>query len=191
MDMQTIDYTRGEPDQYAVLDDANKRFFVAYSSLGVSAVRPARREASFEAWFRTQLDRPLERCAALPGDLREGVHDQLHGNDRRVPLDLRASTDFDRAVLLTTRDIPRGEVRTYGWIARQIGDPGAAKDVGVALGRNPILYLIPCHRVVRSDGSLGGYAGGGVGVKRKLLLREGYQQVAHVTKITRFLPSDP
>jgi methylated-DNA-[protein]-cysteine S-methyltransferase len=175
MEMQTLDDGQGQIDSYAPLHNGTDRLFVAYSRFGVSAVRLAQDEAAFETWFRAQLGRPLRRCATLPAELIEAIRDQVQGSDCPVPLDLRASTDFERAVLLKTRDIPRGEVRTYGWIARQIGEPGAAQDVGVALSLNPILYLIPCHRVVRSDGSLGGYAGGGVSAKRKLLLSEGYQ----------------
>ena len=60
-------------------------------------------------------------------------------------------------MLAATLTIPRGKVRTYGWIARQIGQPRAAQDVGAALNQNPIPYLIPCHRIVYSDGRLGGY----------------------------------
>ncbi len=175
MDMQTIDEMHAQFDCYAPLNLAEGRLFVAFSSLGVSAVRPARNEAVFEAWFRALLDRPITRCARLPVNLAEAIRNELDGHGYPVPLDLRASTGFERAVLLKTRHIPRGEVRTYGWIAREIGEPRAAKEVGMALSRNPILYLIPCHRVVRSDGSLGGYAGGGMRVKRELLLREGYR----------------
>lgn len=161
-------------DRYAALDDENGPVFVAYSPFGVSALRPAKDPATFEAWFRMRIGRPLERVAALPSELANAIHEHLHVRDCPVPLDLRASTDFERKVLLKTRTIPWGETRTYAWIAREIGEPGEAKDVGAALSENPILYLIPCHRVVRSDGSLAGYAGGGVQAKRKLLMREGY-----------------
>jgi O-6-methylguanine DNA methyltransferase len=175
MDQQTIENRPEQADQYASLNVAHGRIFVAYSRYGVSAVKPAKDEAGFEAWFRGQLGRPLQRCTTIPRDLAEAIQEQMHERDRRIPLDLRASTDFERAVLLKAQEIPRGEVRTYAWIARQIGEPGAAQEVGVALSRNPILYLIPCHRVVRSDGSLAGYAGGGMRAKRELLLREGYR----------------
>ena len=174
MDLHTIGDGPGPIDRYAPLNDATGHLFVAYNPFGISAVRPGRDETTFQAWFRSQLGRQLTRSSTLPEELAEAIREQLHRHDRRVPLDLRASTDFERAVLVKTRDIPRGEVQTYGWIARQIGEPGTARDVGVALSRNPILYLIPCHRVVRSDASLGGYASGGVRVKRELLLREGY-----------------
>ncbi|MBI2070052.1 MAG: MGMT family protein [Elusimicrobia bacterium] len=70
--------------------------------------------------------------------------------------------------------IPKGRVATYGSLARSIGRPRAARVVAMAMARNPFAPDIPCHRVVRSDGSLGGYsASGGVGAKRRLLEREG------------------
>src|SRR5438067_1823046 len=107
MESQTFDHASGlPPDRYAPLDTDNGRCFVAYSPIGVSAVRPARDNAAFEAWFRGQLGRPLLRCALLPTDLVEAMHEQLHGRDYQVPLDLRTSSDFDRAVLLKTLDIP-------------------------------------------------------------------------------------
>lgn len=71
------------------------------------------------------------------------------------------------------KSIPRGETRTYREIAEMIGRPRAYRAVGNALRKNPHPIIIPCHRVVRSDGSLGGYSNGGTRVKRKLLLEEG------------------
>src|SRR5262249_29314379 len=72
-----------------------------------------------------------------------------------------------------TREIPRGEVRTYAWVAREIGHPAAVRAVGTALAKNPVPFVIPCHRVVRSDGDLGNYSGGGVDTKERILLYEG------------------
>lgn len=81
---------------------------------------------------------------------------------------------FYQAVWKACAAIPKGEVRTYGWIARQIGKPKAARAVGQALGKNPFAPLIPCHRVVGANGSLTGYsASGGVKTKRRMLLKEG------------------
>lgn len=76
-----------------------------------------------------------------------------------LPLDLNDCTEFERTVYAATRAIPFGKVATYGQIAKAIGKPGAARAVGRALGRNPISIVIPCHRVVASDG-LGGFTGG-------------------------------
>ena len=88
-----------------------------------------------------------------------------------VPLDLRAGTVFQRAVWKTLRKIPRGETRSYAWVARQIGNPKAVRAVGAACGANPLLLVVPCHRVVASDGSLGGF-GAGLPLKRRLLALE-------------------
>jgi len=83
-------------------------------------------------------------------------------------------TAFQRAVLLECARIPKGQVRTYSQVARAIGKPHAARAVGNALAKNPLAPLIPCHRVVRSDGKLGGYSSkGGVNGKRIMLEREG------------------
>ena len=79
----------------------------------------------------------------------------------RLRFDLGDVPELDRAVLHAVLGIPRGEVRSYGWVAREIGQPRAAKDVGLALGQNPIPWLIPCHRVVYRDGQLGGHIFGG------------------------------
>lgn len=99
-----------------------------------------------------------------------------------LSLDLEDRPAWDRAVLGAVRAIPRGETRSYGDIARAIGRPGAARAVGGAVGRNPIGLVIPCHRVIAGDGTLGGYGGGWWGerdrlldLKSELLAREGVQ----------------
>ena len=85
------------------------------------------------------------------------------GGDRRVriDLDLRGHTDFERDVWHKALEIPRGEVRPYGWIAAEIGRPKAVRAVGTALGHNPVPLIVPCHRVVRTDGTIGQYSLGG------------------------------
>jgi methylated-DNA-[protein]-cysteine S-methyltransferase len=89
-----------------------------------------------------------------------------------VPLDLSAGTNFQQKVWRAMTKIPRGETRSYGWVARQVGRPGASRAVGAACGANPIPVIIPCHRVIAGDGSLGGF-GGGLAMKRRLLQLEG------------------
>jgi methylated-DNA-[protein]-cysteine S-methyltransferase len=89
-----------------------------------------------------------------------------------IPLDLSAGTPFQRKVWETLRSIPYGETRSYGWVARQIGKPRASRAVGAACGANPIAIIVPCHRVVAGDGTLGGYTGG-LAIKRRLLRLEG------------------
>ena len=82
-------------------------------------------------------------------------------------------TEFQRQVYRAVCRIPRGQTRSYGWIARRIGRPAAARAVGNALNHNPFSPRVPCHRVVRADGSLGGFAGGPAH-KLALLKREGW-----------------
>ena len=87
-------------------------------------------------------------------------------------LTLDGLTPLQRAVLKATADIPFGELRSYAQIATAIGRPRACRFVGTALSKNPFPILIPCHRVIRGDGSIGGF-GSGVSLKRKLLAMEG------------------
>jgi methylated-DNA-[protein]-cysteine S-methyltransferase len=90
----------------------------------------------------------------------------------QVPLDYSGLTPFTRSVLDATAEVPFGELRTYRQIAERVGRPRATRAVGNALHRNPIPVIIPCHRIVRSDASIGGY-GGGVAIKEQLLHLEG------------------
>lgn len=84
------------------------------------------------------------------------------------PLDTRSWTNFQKEVYEVVRSIPYGEVRNYGWVAKRIGKPGGSRAVGQALKNNPLPLLVPCHRVVAADGSLGGFAYG-ISAKRCLL----------------------
>lgn len=86
-------------------------------------------------------------------------------------------TEFERGVWLCLLDVPYGETRTYKWLAEKIGRPRACRAVGNALGRNPIPVIFPCHRIIESDGSLGGYTPGS-DVKRRLLDMEYYRKKA-------------
>jgi methylated-DNA-[protein]-cysteine S-methyltransferase len=105
--------------------------------------------------------------AAVTGQLREYFSGARSHID--LPVDLARLTPFQKKVLQTARRIPPGTVWTYGQMARTIGKPRASRAVGQALGRNPVPIVIPCHRVIAGDGSLGGYSGGG-GLKSKRLL---------------------
>lgn len=81
-------------------------------------------------------------------------------------------TPFQWQVLKATSEIPLGQTRTYKWVAKKIGNPKAVRAVGQALKHNPYPVIIPCHRVIKEDGSLGGYAGGPSTKKAKLLAKE-------------------
>lgn len=89
-----------------------------------------------------------------------------------LPLDLQAGTPFQRSVWAALRAIPRGATASYAQLARQLGRPQAARAIGAAVGRNPLSIVVPCHRVLGTDGSLTGYAGG-LARKTALLQLEG------------------
>ena len=95
-----------------------------------------------------------------------------------VPLDLRYYTPFQQAVWQAVRAVPFGETRSYVWIAKRIRNPKAARAVGQALGANPVPIIIPCHRVISSAGTMGGFSGG-LEMKRKLLDLESNAKVHH------------
>jgi methylated-DNA-[protein]-cysteine S-methyltransferase len=91
-----------------------------------------------------------------------------------VAVDMDGLPEFDRDVYVAARAIPPGSTLTYGEIAKRIGRPGSARDVGAALGRNPFAIVVPCHRVVAANGKAGGFSGGrGVETKLRLLAIEG------------------
>lgn len=106
-------------------------------------------------------------------DLMERLKAYFSGQRTTFPdkLVLSPATYFQREVWEKTRLIPYGETRSYGWVAKQIRNPRAVRAVGQALGKNPLPVIVPCHRVVASNGKLGGF-GGGVEMKRHLLSLE-------------------
>jgi O-6-methylguanine DNA methyltransferase len=164
----------GLADAYGPLETVIGPIWVAFNGLGVSALESAQSGPAFEARFRASHGRPAHRLAELPPRLTAAIQRRLDG-DRRVsiPLDLRGHSTFEKDVWLKALEIPRGEVRPYGWIAAEIGRPKAVRAVGTALGHNPVPLVVPCHRVVRTDGMLGQYSLGGPANKRALLASEG------------------
>jgi O-6-methylguanine DNA methyltransferase len=167
--------------------------FVAYNRKGISAVMPARSGGAFERSFRRRFSRPIYR---EPGISQKGWRDEAKwdaaGKRRKIPFDLGFLSPFEQAVLRKALEIPRGEVRPYGWIAREIGRPKAVRAVGTALAKNPIPILIPCHRVIRSDGRIGEYALGKK-LKREILAAEGVDVAGLEEAVgsgTRYLGSD-
>ena len=122
----------------------------------------------------------LEDGVAVPEFVREaieGIVGVMAGEARdlySVPLDERGIDHFRRAVYAATRQIPAGTTRSYGEVARTIGRPDGARDVGTALARNPFPIIVPCHRVVAANGALTGFsAPGGLQTKRRMLELEG------------------
>jgi O-6-methylguanine DNA methyltransferase len=161
----------GLVDEYVAHESAIGRVYVAWNARGVSAVMRVPDAAAFEQAFRARYGRRAERAEAPPAWL----HTMLKGNVQRGAsrrFDLSGLSEFERAVLLKALEIPKGQVRPYAWIAREIGRPKAVRAVGTALAKNPVPIVIPCHRVVRSDGAIGEYA---LGAERKpaILAAEG------------------
>ena len=135
---------------------------------GQQTIRPNPRDVRNEA-TELQFDESAEALQPYVRELEE-----YFAGDRReftFPLDLRG-TDFQVACWRALLAIPYGETRTYADIARAVGRPQGFRAVGMANNRNPIAIVVPCHRVIASDGTLCGY-GGGLDVKRKLLELEG------------------
>lgn len=123
----------------------------------------------------------LRACGARPGNhslaeravqLLRDYADGQAADIESFPVDLPECTEMQRKIWLSLREIPRGETRSYGWLARYVGEPHAPRAVGAAVGANPIPLWLPCHRVVASDGSLHGF-GGGLAMKSALLELEG------------------
>lgn len=146
--------------------------YVAFTDRGISYVCPTQWVGDdrdrFLDYYRNRFGRPLRPATRAPSGLAGALRTGRGGGLR---YDLRSVGDFDRAVLAKTLEIPLGEVRPYAWVAREIGHPAAVRAAGSALGRNPVPILIPCHRVVRSDGATGNY-GFGPALKVDLLHAE-------------------
>jgi methylated-DNA-[protein]-cysteine S-methyltransferase len=120
------------------------------------------------------IDEKTHPGTPMTGEVADQLAAYFAGTLREftVPVDLAAASDFTRRVLEATARIPYGATRTYGDIAAAIGMPGATQAVGNALGANPVPIVVPCHRVVRADGSMGWFTGG-AHIKRALLDLEG------------------
>lgn len=159
--------------RYAAFEAPFGQIFVAHRNGAVVSAGAARDAGVFERNVAAELGERPVREEALPDRLARDLAAHLRGSRRFSRVDLSHLRPFQRRVLEKAAEIPRGELRPYSWIAREIGAPGATRAVGTALGRNPIPFIIPCHRVVRADGSLGEYSGGGPEMKVRVLRSEG------------------
>jgi len=184
----------GLADLYARFESPIGPLVVAWNGLGISAVETASDDAAFEVAHLARTGRPANHAERLPDRLGTAIARRLEGDRRvRIDLDLRGHTDFERDVWHKALEIPRGEVRPYGWVAAEIGRPKAVRAVGSALGHNPVPLIVPCHRVVRSDGTIGQYSLGGPENKRTILAAEGLdlQRLAQLASSgVRFIGSD-
>jgi AraC family transcriptional regulator, regulatory protein of adaptative response / methylated-DNA-[protein]-cysteine methyltransferase len=164
---------RGVNINYTIVASSMGRLLVAMTERGVCAVRMGDTDAELEKDLREEF--PHAKIKRDDSALREQLQkilSHLDNNEPRLdlPLDIRA-TAFQRQVWDKLRAIPYGQTVSYGDVAKALGKPGAVRAVGRACATNPVALVIPCHRVVREDQSLGGYRWG-LERKKKLLARE-------------------
>lgn len=161
---------RGVTIRWAVVPTTLGDMLVAATDKGVCRLSFGEGRAALEARFpNAELVAGGAEFARLLGEVIRAV--EAPGDFAHIPLDVKG-TAFQEAVWRELRRIPAGETRSYAELAAAAGNPGAVRAAGSANGANNVAVLIPCHRVIRSDGSLGGYAYG-LEVKRALLQREG------------------
>ena len=151
---------RGARIAYTVSDSPLDRLLVAATGRGVCAVYLGDDDSALAYGLREEFPEAEVHAddAALAAHVA-AVLAAVETGQADLPLDVRASA-FQAWVWQALRDIPRGQTRSYAEIANAIGVPGAARAVGSACARNPVSVVVPCHRVLRSDGGLGGYRWG-------------------------------
>jgi O-6-methylguanine DNA methyltransferase len=170
--------SRESVESEAIISVNGQRILLAVTGEGLSRLVPPRGLADALSREDGPVDITIiENASGEHGEVVEEtatfLEAFLSGNrpESSPPVDLAGLTPFTARVLAAAGEIPWGEVRSYGWLAERVGSPGGARAVGQALGRNPVPLLVPCHRVLRSDGSLGGF-GLGPGFKEWLLALE-------------------
>lgn len=149
MDQIALQFDRPNPTELLT------RLDLTASSVGITGISFRRGRSGTSGLETGRIGRLLKQA-------REELAEYLAG-DRAfftVPVDLSRVPPFDRAALAIASRIPYGEVRSYKWIAEQLGQPDAARAVGGAMAGNPVPLIVPCHRVVKTDGALGGYSFG-------------------------------
>lgn len=156
---------------YDTISGPTGSLIVGWSTRGIYGIAPA---AELERFVAQHTEDGLAPAPEdMPSRLRKQARRAIDsGKLGSLAIDLTSLTEFQQAVLRKTAEIPAGQLRPYSWVAREIGKPGATRAVGSALNKNPVPVLIPCHRVGKSDGTVGQYAYGPE-MKRALLRHEG------------------
>jgi methylated-DNA-[protein]-cysteine S-methyltransferase len=163
---------------FAVVSSPFGPIHLAATANGVIGLEMRTVETAFRAAVAARIGGSEANLAAPTGAASRVLADavgQLEayaGGRRRqfsVPIDVRVRSAWDRRVLDGVRSIGFGQVTSYGRLAGLVGSPGAARAAGSAVGRNPIGLLVPCHRVIAGDGTIGGYGGGWYGDREELL----------------------
>jgi methylated-DNA-[protein]-cysteine S-methyltransferase len=159
---------------FALFDTPIGTCGIAWSKAGIAGLQlPESTAAATRARVKRRFN--AEEAEPPPGVKRalDRVQALLKGETidlADIPLDLDAAPEFHRKVYEVARTIPPGQTMTYGEIAKRLGVPHESREVGQALGKNPIAIIVPCHRVLGADGKMGGFsANGGVSTKRRML----------------------
>ena len=159
---------------YSCLDSPFGPVFIAETIRGVCLVSLSKiSEAKFQSFLRKRFQKEVIRDDKRLKNVIHELSSYFNGHQVNFKsiLDLSIGTEFQRKVWEKISKIPYGELRSYKWIASEIGNPNAVRAVGNAVGRNPVPPIIPCHRVIRSDGKLGGFSSG-IALKKWLLKLE-------------------
>lgn len=155
---------------YATGDSSLGRLLVATTNHGVCSVKVGRDDEDLVRALRREFPRARLARGKRAKSFLDALNDHLAGQEVRFPVDVRG-TDFQLRVWTALRSIPLGETRSYSDVAEMVGKPRAVRAVANACASNPVPLIIPCHRVIRKDGSIGGY-GLGIGRKKVLLSTE-------------------
>jgi O-6-methylguanine DNA methyltransferase len=160
---------------YAEIETEMDRLRIAYSPHGITMIALAEGTGvAFEKAYR-KLFGTQPQQGKIPARYKQAVIKAAAGRAfDPVPIDLSGLSQFQLKVLQELQKVPRGQVRTYSWLAGKVGRPLAARAVGNAMARNPVPFIIPCHRVVPASGGIGNF-GLGKERKRALLRREGFR----------------
>ena len=160
--------------KYSCFDSPFGPLFIAETIRGVCFVSLSKiSEAKFQSLLRKRFQKEVIRDEKRLKNVIHELSSYFNGHlvNFKSILDLSIGTEFQRKVWEKVSEIPYGELRSYKWVANEIGNPNAVRAVGNAVGKNPVPPIIPCHRVIRSDGNLGGFSSG-IALKKWLLRLE-------------------
>lgn len=149
------------------------KIFVARTRKGICFIKFSKK-CKIKKYLKKKLNKKVLQNSTVFKDIMDALTGYFAGKPThfKTPVDLSTGTPFQQRVWRKLIEIPYGEVRTYKWVAKEIGLPKGVRAVGQACGSNPVPIIVPCHRVIRADGSLGGYSSG-VALKKELLKLEG------------------
>jgi AraC family transcriptional regulator of adaptative response/methylated-DNA-[protein]-cysteine methyltransferase len=165
---------------YSIGDSSLGRLLVAATDHGICSISMGTNDRDLIEALRIEFPRANITKSERARRYLDGVQRHLSGQEVKLPLDVRG-TDFQRRVWAALQLIPLGETRTYSQVAAMINEPKAIRAVANACASNPIPLIVPCHRVIRRDGTLGGYRFGMV-LKRALLQTEQAQAIKRQTR---------